>query len=87
MSRKHYKIIAEAFRTSSPMHAAYGKTDAEQTAYAIARMQWAGTVAHVARSLSADAGYDLNGNRKFKMDTFLEAAGFDAAEKATYAGF
>jgi hypothetical protein len=64
MSKKNYRALAEAIRRATPLNVSGDGL----------------TVAWIVRSitdaLEADSGYDVNGNRRFQRDTFLDACGF-----------
>lgn len=83
MSRKHFEAIARALRDDAAHLRGAGPFDYqsatpwEQGAYD----QWCTTVLAVTRTLSDAAGFDLNGNRRFKRERFLSAVGFTGGER------
>jgi hypothetical protein len=77
MSRKDYRLIAAALREERREAAdksAFDRPPWEAGTYD----EWGTVVIRLARALSADGGYDLNGNRRFKTDVFYAACGFRA---------
>ena len=77
MSRKDYRIIAAALGEERPDAAdksAFDRTSWESGAYD----EWSTVVIRLARALSAEGGFDLNGNRRFRLDLFYAACGFRA---------
>ena len=63
MTRKDYRLLAAALR------------DTRDTLPADNLGPWRLTVVAIADALSADSGYDLNGNRRFDRERFYAAAG------------
>jgi hypothetical protein len=83
MSRKDYRLIAaELLRQRPDIRGVNGvPTYASAPAWERgAYDEWATIVIGLAGVLSAEGGYDLNGNRRFKRDLFLKACGLDARD-------
>ena len=74
MTRKHFEAIAAELRRQDPRPYDPDKVEWSSGAYC----EWATIVLGIADTLSTLAGYDLNGNRRFKRDRFLAACGLDA---------
>jgi hypothetical protein len=77
VTRKHFIAIAAELQRQRPANLPeYGAMSAwEQGAYD----EWSTVVLGIASTLSDLAGYDLNGNRRFKRDRFLVACGMESA--------
>jgi len=65
MTRKDYELIAHEIRTSVDQHA-----EDDDIMGVIA-----GLAHRLAGRLSDEGGLDINGNRRFKRDKFLDACG------------
>jgi hypothetical protein len=68
MTRKDYRLIAAALKEAREEMA-----DSPDSLRGIDR-----ATLRLARALEIEGGLDINGNRRFKMDVFLAAAGITA---------
>lgn len=84
MTRKDYILIARTLREDA-VHLGLddfnyaSATDWHRGAYD----QWSTTTLAIAKALQTEGGFDLNGNRRFKIDRFLDAAGLSGRSVAS----
>jgi len=75
MSRKDYIAIAAVLRSERPDAADVDAFERDPWASGTCDL-WCTTVLAFARMLADQAGYDLNGNRRFDRSRFLAACGY-----------